>query len=197
MTKKRAVKKSRNSVNKTKFNQVKKRLKKKIKQWNNSKTLKTIRPYSLVVCLSLIIFLIFLSVILPKDRFQKAKEALAQNPNDFDSHLILAEEFLKNNQVEEAEKELFLAQKIQPNNYQLQELINQKQIQNPKDIKKLIVHWEKIIKQKPNYRDGYLQLALLHYKLYQNEEARRYLEEALVIDPNFKSAKELKKILGY
>ena len=48
----------------------------------------------------------------PKDRFQLAKERLAKNPDDFEAHLILAEEFLNNHRLKEAEQELLLARQI-------------------------------------------------------------------------------------
>ena len=77
----------------------------------------------------------------------------------------------------------------------LDELWQRKKEANPEEIKELIQSWEKILAEKPNYRDGYLQLALLYYKLYEDEKAAEYLQEALIIDPNFEAAKQLERTL--
>lgn len=145
----------------------------------------------------LIILLILLSVFLPKSQFQQAKEQLVKNPNDFEAHLILAEEYLNNNQIDEAEKELLLAQQIKQSSYQATELWQRKQESDPRDVKKLIKRWEQVISKRPDYRDGYLQLTILRYKLYENEKAREYLDKALKLDPNFEPAREMERILGH
>jgi len=160
---------------------------------------------------ALVILIALTSFFLPKNEFQLIKEKLAKNPNDFEAHLKLAEKFLETNQLEEAEKALLLAQKLQtsnsesqiPNNFilgeksnkKLKELWQEKDYSDPKDIRRLISVWEKIVAEKPNYRDGYLQLAILHYKVFENEKAKEYLGKALDIDPNFEPAREMEKIL--
>lgn len=154
---------------------------------------------------ALIIFLLIGSFFLPKNSFQQAKQSLLRNPNDFQAQLILVEELLANNQFEEAEKMLLLAQNQinlsnnqvlgEQTNPRLKELWQRKYYSDPEDIRRLIAAWEKIIKEKTGYRDGYLQLAYLHYKLYENEKAKEYLEKAIELDPNYELARELKKIL--
>ena len=146
------------------------------------------------------------SSFLPKDEFQLLKQRLIRNPNDFEANLLMAEKFLENNQFEEAEKELLIAENIQQTTdnkekvlgltSKLGELWQQKRYSDPKDIRRLISAWEKIVEEKPNYRDGYLQLAILHYKLYENEKAKEYLQKTLDLDPNYEPARELEEILG-
>ncbi|MCX6724873.1 MAG: hypothetical protein NTV20_02120 [Candidatus Shapirobacteria bacterium] len=154
----------------------------------------------------LIIFLLASSFFYPQNEIQKLRVYLLNHPYDFNNHLVLAEKLLANNQFEEAEKTLQLAQNLQVKNSpnlkvlgettssQLQELWQKKHYDDPKDIQRLIGAWGKIVQEKPNYRDGYLQLAILNYKIYENEKAEEYLNKALAIDPNFEPAKELKKI---
>ena len=158
------------------------------------------------------------SFFLPKDEFQLLKERLIRNPNNFEANLQMAEKFLENNQLEEAEKVLRLAQQHlrgggappsagrhlggemilgEQANTKLNELWQQKYYSDPEDIRRLIAAWEKIIEEKPNYRDGYLQLAILHYKLYENEKAKEYLQKALDLDPNYEPTRELERILNY
>lgn len=154
---------------------------------------------------ALIIFLVIGSLFLPKDSFQQAKDNLLKNPHGFQAQLVLVEEFLANNQFEEAERALLLAENQiyqatnqvlgEQTNPQLEELWQRKYYSDPEDIEKLITAWEKIIEEKPNYRDGYLQLAYLHYKVYENNKAKDYLKKAIELDPNYKLARELEKIL--
>lgn len=160
------------------------------------------------------------SFFLPKDEFQLLKEKLIRNPNDFGAHLQLAENFLENNQLEEAERTLLIADSLQnlvdrelteentrdvlgetsllkPESWLLKtkQLWQQKRYSDPEDIRRLIAAWEKIVEEKPNYRDGYLQLAILHYKLYKNDKAKEYLNKALDLDPNYEPARELEEII--
>ena len=112
----------------------------------------------------------------------------------------MAETLLANNQFEEAEKVLLLAesQVKQTNgqilgkqtNLKLEELWQKKFYSDPNDIEKLIMAWEKIIEEKPGYRDGYLQLAYLYYQLYENEKTK-----AIELDPNYQPARALKQLI--
>jgi len=164
-----------------------------------------VKKYGVLFGVSLIVLLISLSLFLPKNQFQRAKERLARNPNDFEAHLMLAEEYLKNNQLEEAERELLLAQKNYDSgshvlgeevSLNLKELWVRWREEKPEELEKLIAEWERVISERPNYRDGYLRLALFHYKLHENEKANGYLQKALELDPNFEPARELEKVLG-
>lgn len=70
--------------------------------------------------------------------------------------------------------------------------INRKQIEQ---IRRQIASWENIIKEFPGYRDAYLQLAILNFKISNHNEAKKYLLEALKIDPNNPTAKQLSTLL--
>lgn len=52
-------------------------------------------------------------------------------------------------------------------------------------LNNLKVHWEKIVADSPTYRDGYLQLAAIEYKLQNATIAKFHLQKVLEIDPNF------------
>lgn len=145
--------------------------------------------------LLIIVAAILISSELPKNRSQTAKERLVKNPRDFEARLILAEEYLKNNRIEEAEKELRLAQSLQPHEIQLHLLWQKKMSLNPEDIGQLIEFWEKIVSERPFYRDGFLQLASLSFKIGQKDAAQNYLQRALEIDPNFEAGLKLKEAL--
>ena len=144
--------------------------------------------------MTLLIFLITYSLFLPKNQFQQTKERLVKNPNEFEAHLILAKEFLENNQFEKAEKELLMVQGQKPNS-KLKNLWIKKHYSDSKDIKKLIQAWESTRAEKPDYRDAYLHLAWLHHQTYEDQKAKEYLEKAIELDPNFEPTLKLQKII--
>ena len=154
---------------------------------------------------ALILVLTLYSFFLPKDKFQVARERILKNPQDFEAHLILAEEFLKNNQLKEAEKELIAAENIQELIHKdqkvlgltskLEELYLRWQEENPKELEKLIEKWEKIVSETPTYRDGYLYLSLYYFKLGNQDKAQENLDKAVELDPNYEPTQELEKIV--
>ncbi len=167
---------------------------------------KTIQRWTVPVGAIFIIIVLISPFFLPTNNFQQAKEKLLRNSRDSQSQITLAKEFLINNQLEETEKILFLTQNQinQANNQvlgkqtvqELGELWQKKLYSDPKEIRKLILVWEEIIMEKPNYRDAYLQLAYLHYKLFENEKAKKYLQKAIELDPNYEPVRKLEKILN-
>ena len=146
------------------------------------------------------------SLFLPQSRFQQIKNSLQKNPDDFQAQMDLAEIFLAHHQFEEAEKILLLAQsqKIASNPQvlgeqtepKLEELWQKKISADPQEIKKLINAWEKIVEEKPNYRDAYLQLAYFHHLLFQKEEALQNLQKAVDLDPNYPWLEKMKQVLS-
>lgn len=60
-----------------------------------------------------------------------------------------------------------------------------------------IVVWQGVIDKYPNFKDAYLQLGTLEYKIGNLEKAKEYVKKALVLDPEYSDAIELnKKISG-
>lgn len=64
-------------------------------------------------------------------------------------------------------------------------------------IESQIKVWQEIVNKYKDYRDGYLTLAILEYKLGDSDKARLYLKQTLSIDPNFGKARDLEKILRF
>lgn len=60
-------------------------------------------------------------------------------------------------------------------------------------VKKQQVYWQGILKTYPNYRDGYVMLSVLDYKLGEKNQAKIDINKALEIDPNDKQAQEFSK----
>ena len=63
------------------------------------------------------------------------------------------------------------------------------------NLLKEVSFWESFLKKNKDYRDGYLQLAILEYKLRNANKAKFYLSQALEIDPNFEKGRELESVL--
>lgn len=55
--------------------------------------------------------------------------------------------------------------------------------------------WQSITEKYKGYKDGYLQLAILEYRLGEFEKAKSYLNQALYLDPSYKEALEFQKKL--
>jgi len=127
------------------------------------------------------------------------KIALLKNLTNPAVHLNLITQLLKNNQLEEAEKEVFYSLQFSPGDKNLlAKLAEIKRIKNePASLRQEIKKWQKIASEKPDYRDAYFQLAILYYQLYNDKKSKEYLTKTLSLDPNFEPAKELlRKIKG-
>jgi tetratricopeptide (TPR) repeat protein len=56
-----------------------------------------------------------------------------------------------------------------------------------------IATWKNVIEKYPNFKDAYLQLGALEYKIGDFEKAKEYVKKALVLDPEYSDAIELNK----
>lgn len=75
--------------------------------------------------------------------------------------------------------------------FQIKNQANQKTIL----LRQQINTWEEIGKNKPDYRDAWLQLAKLHYEQQEINLAKFYVNKALELDPNYEVAQEFKQRL--
>ena len=139
-------------------------------------------------------------------KIRQAKLAAMLSPNDFSNHLLLVQEYLGQGNMPAVERELLLAEELKTKHKtlntnsvlgaSLSPIDILKKIKNePQKIKNEISFWEKVVFDKPNYRDGYLQLTLLHYQIYEIDQAKEYLQKAKEIDPNFETVKKLEQII--
>ncbi len=56
--------------------------------------------------------------------------------------------------------------------------------------------WQQVVRDHPDYRDGYIQLALVSYQLELTEESRSYVEKIKSLDPNYPGIKEFEGLLS-
>lgn len=59
-----------------------------------------------------------------------------------------------------------------------------------------IVAWEQILEERPDYRDGWIQLAAAYYKIGDKQKAKEALSRAKAIDPANKTILNFEKLLG-
>jgi tetratricopeptide (TPR) repeat protein len=64
-----------------------------------------------------------------------------------------------------------------------------------KDLEKEREYWVKIIEGNHTYRDGYIELADIDYRLGDLETARKWLEKAKELDPNSDFIPGLERLL--
>jgi cytochrome c-type biogenesis protein CcmH/NrfG len=53
------------------------------------------------------------------------------------------------------------------------------------------MYWQGVVKSHPDYRDGYMMLAALSYKLREKQQAQKAISKALELDPNNIDARAL------
>lgn len=61
----------------------------------------------------------------------------------------------------------------------------------PAHLRRQYAYWQRVIKEKPDYVDAYLNLGALGYQLFRDEQAKLYLEKALLLDPNSQLGQKL------
>lgn len=64
------------------------------------------------------------------------------------------------------------------------------------NLEKEADYWKQIVYLQPGYRDGYLQLALIYYRLSENGLALANFKQAQMLDPNHPDVQSVGKILG-
>jgi tetratricopeptide (TPR) repeat protein len=62
-------------------------------------------------------------------------------------------------------------------------------------IVRQIKSWQGILRRYPDFKDAYLQLAVLEYRLRNYQQAKIYCDKALLLDPEYSDAIELDKKL--
>jgi len=68
-------------------------------------------------------------------------------------------------------------------------------VREPERIRREIESWEKVLEEKPYYRDVLLRLTLLSYQIYEDEKAQEYFERAEYLDPNNEGVQKIGEII--
>lgn len=56
--------------------------------------------------------------------------------------------------------------------------------------------WEQILAERPDYRDGWIQLSAIYYKLGEKQKAKEAILKAKSLDPNNQTILSLEEIFG-
>ncbi len=167
------------------------------------------RIFSATLWLSLIALLsINIATRFGQTSYWKEHVDLLANPNSLDNHLALAQTYWQSGDWPKAQTELMIAQTLyQGANLETQttkilgtstsplDLLHQWEME-PARLAKELQFWQTIIKEKPDYRDAYLQASALSYQLNRPEDAKKYLDQAAALDPNFPIASHLTQLLS-
>lgn len=152
----------------------------------------------LALTLAVISCFFVINVLSPSSPLSELKnQVLADYKNPY-VHLRLSKEFLMNNDLTAARQELLIGLMVSPNNNDLKEQLRlvDALINKPTDVANEIQKWEKVVLEKPNFRDGYFRLAVSYYQLFNKEAAKTNILKALELDPNFLPAQQLLRLLG-
>jgi len=145
------------------------------------------------------LFLNLHSSLFPEnEKLDQALKRVLNYPFQSKSHELLAKIYLESSHLKAAQKELSLAKELSsPDLINLKELeeVVEKAKKEPEKIRQEISFWEEIIKEKPDYRDAYFQLAVLNYKIGNHQQAKKWLKEVFNLDPNFEPVKKLEKLV--
>ena len=113
------------------------------------------------------------SLFYPQSVFEKAKAK--------GDKLVMAEEFLRNNDYGNAKKQL---EKFSEKNNSRYIDLWQKAIE-PEKVQEEIIKYEKLVETYPNYRDAWLKLAELYERTLQKQKATAASAVAANLDPNY------------
>lgn len=78
-------------------------------------------------------------------------------------------------------------------NYQKEALLGQERQQLTWEVD----HWKQVQSKYPEYRDVSYRIAVLEYKLGNEEESQKHLKKALELDPNFEKGRVLGEKIGF
>lgn len=118
-------------------------------------------------------------------------------PQDGESHLALAKSYWNERMILPARRELLLADAFGPSVLgasTARSLLHEWETE-PERLIQDYQFWLTVVKEKPDYRDGYIALSSIAYQLSRTYEARFYIRRALQIDPNYQMAKEMRSSL--
>lgn len=155
----------------------------------------------LTLFLPLIIFTVaFSNLFIPKTTFEKSKELILLSPTNPAPHILLASELVNSKQFPPAQNELQISYSLTRDLHTKTKIKHQlskiELLQSqPEKVKQEILFWQKISEDYPYYRDAYIKLSILHWKLYQSFNSKKNLDEALSLDPNNKKLELLKTYL--
>lgn len=135
---------------------------------------------------------LFVSIEKEHDKiYLSLKQQVLQKPSSADSHQQLGEYFEGLNDFHRAKQEYSLAQLFGSDNVAaIFQRMREKQ-QEPLVIHEAIGEWQQFLKDHPEYRDGWMVVALLAWQVGDTEKLTVALNQTLSLDPMYAPAKQL------
>lgn len=165
-----------------------------------------------LLCCLLIIVLVTNLWPQEQNMFDFWREKLAIESTDPTAHFELAKIYESKNDFERAEEEIVRALedriivvgseikegKIEIGIEEIRKILEKvrEAKAEPGKIEAEILELKKVADSYPNYRDVYIRLSILEWKLFKTDEARRYLEIAERLDPNHGTIISLKELFN-
>ncbi len=128
---------------------------------------------------------------------------ILSHPTSFDAHLALAHDLWQKGDWTQTKNELLIAQTLSPSSLLPEETkkvlgataspvdLLREWEEEPKRLEKEFQFWQTVVAQKPDYRDGFIQLAAISYQLGKVDGAKQYLATAQTLDPNSPAVQQL------
>jgi tetratricopeptide (TPR) repeat protein len=130
------------------------------------------------------------------EAYAKYQQAVTRDPNNADLHLKIAEVLNKSKDFSQAVEELAKAQNLDPK-LNLDEKIKDEKVARDEvgNLRSELAQSLIDVDLHPDFRDGWVRLAYLHYRLREDGAAKSALGNALALDPNYQPAVDLKKLI--
>ena len=141
-----------------------------------------------LVPLTCLLVISFALHTLPTSPLTAAFTQVKQNPWKLEAHLRLANVYITMGDFLTARQEMHLAQTLKDQTRVLgitSDFTNIKDKLEGKEAIKRREFWQSVVKEHPNYRDGWVQLLYLAYNSGYLLEAKSYLEKISALDPIF------------
>ncbi|MBI4064815.1 hypothetical protein HY409_00390 [Candidatus Gottesmanbacteria bacterium] len=125
-------------------------------------------------------------------------DVLLRAPYSAKAHEKLAQIFWEQGFIDEGKKELLLAQSVaSQSDSSVLGITSRRKLweEESQRLQREFAFWKKVAKEKPTYRDAFIQLTLLSYQLGYDKDAKEYLSRVQSLDPNNKYRSELEKLL--
>ena len=154
-----------------------------------------------VFLISVVIFVASLVSLVcpPFSDFEQARLAILKNPVKPDGYLALAETAVSAGDWKVAQKELIKSEAFwkKPHSEKAITRLNKikKEAYSQAYLQTAIGKWLRYIKQQPGYRDAYLQISVLYFRLGEIKSAKIFWKKAFELDPNNKKVTWMGKII--
>lgn len=152
---------------------------------------------------TLILLILFFSSYLSISPFKAKVEGVLQRQSNSTTHLSLAEFAAREYDWDLAKKEydqaLILSNSVEESQVagvntgfiEIEQIV-----EAPNLLEEEIEHWKMLLEIQPDYKDAFLELALISYRMYEHDLARDYWKSAWEIDPNDIDVIRLGEMIG-